>query len=442
MSLRADPYGRWVILAGVVLSIALFLACQVATRRAYDASLAQLGTVIDNTTPSVLHLIEVRRTIQNVYRDILLAGPDLLDEPTELRRRFDAATPVIDAHVKAYQELPALPAEVHLRASLEGAIAALRQSEERVLTAPDEPTARAVINRELVPASRDVLATTDAILTLNAQETSTAAREIASSHRDADDLSRVLMLGLIATLVAVGAFAFVVVARAERALCRRVDELDAFAGRVAHDLKGPLQPAVLALSVLRGEPLTPRGQDTLERLERSVARAAGLVDGLLAFARAAARPEPGARARVDVVALELEPSLQHLAAEERAALDLDVAPRLEVATSATVVGSIVENLARNALLHLGPSETRRVRVVARARDGAVDLEVIDTGPGIPADLARRLFRPFERGSERPGGSGLGLATVKRLVEAHGGVVSFTTQVGAGSTFRVRLPRPE
>lgn len=442
MSLRADPYGRWVILAGVVLSIALFLACEVATRRAYDASLEQLGTVIDNTTPSVLHLIEVRRTIQNVYRDILLAGPELLDEPNELRRRFDAATPVIDAHVRAYRELPALPAELHLRASLGGAIAALRQSEERLLAAPDEPAARDVINRELVPASRDVLATTDAILSLNAQETATAAREIEAAHRRADDLSRVLMLGLIGTLVAVGAFAFVVVGRAERTLCRRVDELDAFAGRVAHDLKGPLQPAVLAISVLRGERLTPRGEDTLQRLERSVARAAGLVDGLLAFARAAARPEPGARARVDVVALELEPALQHLAAEERAALDLDVAPRLEVATSATVVGSIVENLARNALLHLGSSETRRVRVVARARDRAVDLEVIDTGPGIPADLARRLFRPFERGSERAGGSGLGLATVKRLVEAHGGVVSFTTQVGAGSTFRVRLPRPE
>lgn len=441
MSIRGDAYGRWVILGGMVVSVALFLACEITTRRVYDRSLDRLGTVIDNTSPSVLHLNEIRRTIQNLYRDLLLAGPELLDEPLELRRRFEAVTPVIDGHVLAYTALPALPDEVPMRAHLVAALADLRVSEERLLGASEEATARRVLSRELVPATRDVLNLSDAILALNAQETSTAAREIAAAHAEADDLSRLLIIGLVASLVAMGLFAFAVVARAERALCRRMDELDAFAGRVAHDLKGPLQPAVLAVSLLRREPLTPNGAATLERLDRSVARAADLVDGLLAFARAGARPDPGVRARVDVVALELEPSLQHLATEEGATLELEVPPRLEVAASPTALGSIIENLARNALLYLGPAEVRRVRLVARSHDESVDIEVIDSGPGIPADLAQRLFRPFERGSERVGGSGLGLATVKRLVEAHGGTVSLSTRVGAGSTFRVRLPRP-
>jgi signal transduction histidine kinase len=69
----------------------------------------------------------------------------------------------------------------------------------------------------------------------------------------------------------------------------------------------------------------------------------------------------------------------------------------------------------------------------------VAIEVHDTGPGIRPEMLERLFRPFQRGTDRPGGFGLGLATVKRLAEAHGGSVAVASEVGRGSVFTVRLP---
>lgn len=106
-----------------------------------------------------------------------------------------------------------------------------------------------------------------------------------------------------------------------------------------------------------------------------------------------------------------------------------------------VLSSIVQNLVRNAIAHMGESVVRDVRVRGRAVSPTMlELEVADTGPGIPEDVKRRLFLPFERGSTTAEGHGLGLATVKRLVDGHGGSIAVHTEVGRGTAFRVRLPR--
>jgi signal transduction histidine kinase len=81
-----------------------------------------------------------------------------------------------------------------------------------------------------------------------------------------------------------------------------------------------------------------------------------------------------------------------------------------------------------------------VVIRAATRAGAVCIDIEDTGPGIPAPYRDCLFEPYMRGPRSAeGGLGLGLATVKRLVEAHGGVVSFRTTEGEGTTFTVLLP---
>jgi signal transduction histidine kinase len=72
--------------------------------------------------------------------------------------------------------------------------------------------------------------------------------------------------------------------------------------------------------------------------------------------------------------------------------------------------------------------------------GVARLEVEDTGPGIPPELEATLFEPFVRGPhEQVTGTGLGLATVKRLVESHAGRVDVQSQPGAGTVFRIDLP---
>jgi two-component system osmolarity sensor histidine kinase EnvZ len=98
------------------------------------------------------------------------------------------------------------------------------------------------------------------------------------------------------------------------------------------------------------------------------------------------------------------------------------------------------NLVDNALNHAGGE----VEVDASQRDGHVVLEVLDRGPGIPADEADRLKRPFTRLDEARsgrGGAGLGLAIVERVARAHGGRFELAAREGGGLAARLVLPVP-
>jgi signal transduction histidine kinase len=90
---------------------------------------------------------------------------------------------------------------------------------------------------------------------------------------------------------------------------------------------------------------------------------------------------------------------------------------------------------------MGATDTRRVAVRASAVGPTVRIDVEDTGAGIPAEMQDAVFEPFVRGAhDDEGGIGLGLATVKRLVEAHGGEITVQSTIGSGTLFRVNLPR--
>jgi two-component system sensor histidine kinase AtoS len=81
----------------------------------------------------------------------------------------------------------------------------------------------------------------------------------------------------------------------------------------------------------------------------------------------------------------------------------------------------------------------QVRVSTRAgMGGEVVVEIADTGPGIPDDSIDKIFEPFF--SKRGGGTGLGLAIARQMIENHGGRIEVDSQVGKGTTFRIRLPR--
>ncbi len=144
--------------------------------------------------------------------------------------------------------------------------------------------------------------------------------------------------------------------------------------------------------------------------------------------------------RLDAVLAEVAADCAALAREKEVGLRIEPATGLELACSAGVALSIVQNLVRNAIKYMGSSAVREVTVSTEIAGSMARLHVRDTGPGIPQSRQLTIFEPFIRGPhEDAGGIGLGLATVKRLVEAHGGRVSVSSQLGEGSIFRVDLP---
>ena len=177
----------------------------------------------------------------------------------------------------------------------------------------------------------------------------------------------------------------------------------------------------------------------MERCQRASQRIEQLVDGLLAFARAGGAPD-GASCAADAVIANVVADCRDAATLHHIELVADGAARATVPCSIGVLTSILENLVRNAIKYVGAAPTKRITVRACRAPAGVRLEVEDTGPGIPAEIQTTLFQPFVRGPrETASGSGLGLATVRRLVERHGGAVGVQATAGRGSLFWVELP---
>ncbi len=220
----------------------------------------------------------------------------------------------------------------------------------------------------------------------------------------------------------------------------RADELEQFAGRVAHDIRGPLSTAALATEVLSEQLSGDHARDVVARAQRSLRRAASITDGLLEFARAGARPEPGARTEARVAVEDLAESLGDEAAQAHIQLAFGSVPPVHVACSPGVFASVLGNLVRNAMKYMGDGRVRRISVDATDVGGALRIEVSDTGPGIAPEAVPRLFEPYFRvAGTGQAGFGLGLPTVKKLVEGHGGHVGVRSRVGEGSTFWFELP---
>jgi signal transduction histidine kinase len=167
-----------------------------------------------------------------------------------------------------------------------------------------------------------------------------------------------------------------------------------------------------------------------------------LTESLLELARLDAGQEPMKQERFDLLRVvnECVEMVRPLAAERAIQIHCDVAA-MNCLGDAGRIGQVVTNLLTNAI-HFN-REQGEVRLTARSDGGAVVLTVADTGQGIPAEDLPHMFERFYRAdksrSRIQGHNGLGLAICKAIVDAHGGSITVSSQVGAGSTFSVRLP---
>jgi signal transduction histidine kinase len=218
-------------------------------------------------------------------------------------------------------------------------------------------------------------------------------------------------------------------------------ELDSFAGRVSHDLRNLLSPIGLNASLLlRSLDKPDRIQSLTVKIQRSIDRSLAMMDGLLAFSKSGT-PDPLATCSVVDVVNEVAEQLEPLVTRIGATLDRRVED-VEIACSRELLNVVALNLLGNALKFMEGCEQRVVSISARAGVASCELTFADTGPGIPDAALGRIFEPFYRvpGAKAPG-TGIGLATVARIVETHGGRIAVDSKPGRGTIFKVHLPMP-
>jgi two-component system OmpR family sensor kinase len=215
-----------------------------------------------------------------------------------------------------------------------------------------------------------------------------------------------------------------------------------FVADASHELRTPLTSVQANLELLRdnGEP----PEDDREAIDSALAstrRMSRLVSDLLLLARADAGRR-AARTVVDLAAIAraAHDEVQPLAGERAIRARID--GPLQVRGNPDELHRLVLNLLENAVRHTPPQTT--VNVSSRQDGDEAVLEVIDDGPGIPAEQRPQVFERFVRGAGPAdtvggGGSGLGLAIVRAVAQAHGGSVELAESPQGGARFTVRLP---
>jgi hypothetical protein len=231
---------------------------------------------------------------------------------------------------------------------------------------------------------------------------------------------------------------------------QRLETIGALASGVAHDLNNVLAPVLMSVELLRTQVTDPATLQLLDNLEASASRGTALVRQILAFARGQGDEK-------------LLVHLKQLVDELRKILKHTFPPNIQVQTQfprdlwyvqahPTQLDQVLLNLCVNArdampaggLLQLAARnltlDEAYCRMQPQARPGPyVVVTVSDTGSGIPPEVLGNIFDPFFTTKEQGKGTGLGLATVQRIVKNHGGFVTVSSQLGRGTEFKVFLP---
>jgi len=421
-----------------VVTMVAFVTSTVLAARQFTAVASYSEDISANAMPSVLHLSSVRvglRELEDQLDRALLGGADKLAP-------MPATVAAIHRAAADYESKPSFAGEPALWRQAQVDIEATLQQAETaasLFAAGEFELARNLVEDEFHQAAARADASLWDLVDLNVREARERGKGIDAVRTHAVRFSFLLdaLVGVISGLLAVVAFA--VLFRSSRALAERASELEQFSGRVAHDIRGPLTMVTLSLGKVRLSSSPDQMSVNLERAESGVRRTTALVEDLLAFASAGGLPDPGARTQVGPAIRATLDEATELARENRVELCAEAPDDATVPCAPGVLASILSNLVHNAIKYTGGASVRRVVVRSRLKGSMVRLEVEDTGPGVPPGAIRHIFEPFFRADTtgRPG-IGLGLATVRRLVLAHGGKVGVVSS-RSGSLFWAELP---
>ena len=218
-------------------------------------------------------------------------------------------------------------------------------------------------------------------------------------------------------------------------------EVAELAGGFIHEVKNHVSTLNLNLQLLAedfADPQTPRERRAKQRIDRVRNQAEKLVQISNDFLRFVRHPDPKREpTRLEDVAAELVDFFGPTAKAANIDIRLYAAPGVPPAL-------IDRDLFRQALLNLTLNAEQampdggEIVLQTRSEGDTVYLDVIDSGKGIDPEDLPKLFRPFH--TTKPGGTGLGLATTRKIVRAHGGEIDVQSEPGRGTKVTIRLPK--
>ena len=224
-------------------------------------------------------------------------------------------------------------------------------------------------------------------------------------------------------------------AREELIRQERIATIGRLSTSLVHDLRNPLAAIYGGAEMLVDSNLSETHMKRLARnIYSSARRIQGLLEDLTNVTRGrAAGAEPCRLA--EVVHAACDPYAETARAQS-VRFEVDVPPEIELPLERSRIERVFVNLVNNALEAM--PRGGQLRIAARAENGAVRIEVADSGPGVPAEIAPRLFQPFVSAGKK-NGLGLGLALSRQTVLDHGGDLWLDSRPGESARFCVRLP---
>jgi len=230
---------------------------------------------------------------------------------------------------------------------------------------------------------------------------------------------------------------------AQQKLEQAYRELDSFIYTVAHDLRSPLTPIIGFAQLLRDKYNGMLQGEDLVRLDEIGAqgnRIHQMLKDLLDLARTGRLEAPETPVELEEVMEELR--IELCCRYQMAQLPLVCAALPAVRIPKTLLLQVLENLVENALNYGEPSK-RPIEVEAGLHEGLLRISVRDFGPGVPSCEQKRIFELFSRGSTGAGknGTGIGLASVRKIARLYSGQAFYEPTPGGGSTFIVELKEP-